>query len=403
MLKPRNLLEKELSALFGNLEDTKQKQEYYQILEQEYNLPIDISSDIITMRKYLSEYNEFILYLITTVVTPDKIKTYYTPREIEAYSGQKYHRVKISTQLDLPMFAVTEDQWIGVSDVQFLMRLREAQAINYNADTQRALKAVIRGENVVYEPSVNYHAVEEIAESYAQNTFIPNTISLNINIDDETTELTFEDNVLHIKNFKYFDIFDGYHRYLGMARNFDKNHDFNYPIELRITNFSVTKAQHFIWQEDHKTKMKKVDVAALDKYNSGNMVADRLNKDPECNLYNLINLKNGLVHAGLLSIAINRCYFNTRTKIERKDIIKVSKIIKTQLNTFTDEYDQYLDKKWNRYETWLIIFGIYNNYSPVQIKAAIDKISNEQKKLLENADDLKNKQLRLMEEIYDGE
>lgn len=53
MLKPRHLLEKELTLLFENLEDTKIKQDYYKELEEEFNIPIDMSSDIISVRKYL--------------------------------------------------------------------------------------------------------------------------------------------------------------------------------------------------------------------------------------------------------------------------------------------------------------------------------------------------------------
>jgi hypothetical protein len=64
LLKQRQLLEKELAAIFSNFEDTKQKQEYYKELESRFNIPIDMSSDIISMRKYLSEYNEFVLFAI---------------------------------------------------------------------------------------------------------------------------------------------------------------------------------------------------------------------------------------------------------------------------------------------------------------------------------------------------
>lgn len=400
MLKPRHLLEKELTLLFENLEDTKIKQDYYKELEEEFNIPIDMSSDIISVRRYLSEYNEFILFAVTSVINKRKVSTYFTPREIENYTGQKYKRKKINPRMDLPMFAVADDQWIGASDAQFLMMLRESQAINYNADTQRALEVLTNGGKTIYRPSVDYTAVKEIAEAFAEEQFVPNTISLNINLDDEQTELIFKDNILHIRNFTAFDIFDGYHRYLAMATNYDRDHNWNYPIELRITNFSVSKARQFIYQEDHKTKMKRVDVAAFDQYNPGNIITERLNKDPEFNLYNMINLKDGLIHSGLFSIGINRCYFNKRNKVDRRDIIAKSKIIKSRLNDFTDEYNEYLDRKWKKYEIWTIIYGIYKNHSLVDIHTAIEKVD---KKILDTADDLKNKQLTMIKEVYGDE
>ena len=400
MLKQRQLLEKELAAIFSNFEDTKQKQEYYKELESRFNIPIDMSSDIISMRKYLSEYNEFVLFAITSVIDENKIKLYFTEREIEMYSNQTYKIPRIAPQLHIPMFRVADDQWIGVTDVHFLMALRGSQAINYNSNTQRALEAVVRGKKVVYIPSVDYRAVNEIAEAYAENRFIPNTISLNIDVDDEDTELIFEDNVLHIRKFKSFDIFDGYHRYLAMARNYDADHDFNYPVELRITNFSVTKAKQFIWQEDHKTKMKKVDAASFDQYNAGNIIVDRLNKDPDFNLYDRVNLSDGLIHSGLLSIAINRYYFNTRNKVDRKDIIKVFKNLKAALNQFTEEYDKYLEKRWEKYEIWTIVYGIYTGHPMPEISQAIKNYNNEQIRIINKSSDLMKKQKDIIKEVY---
>ena len=49
-----------------------------------------MSSDIISMRKYLSEYNEFVLFAIASVIDENKIKLYFTEREIEMYSNQTY-------------------------------------------------------------------------------------------------------------------------------------------------------------------------------------------------------------------------------------------------------------------------------------------------------------------------
>ena len=85
-----------------------------------------MSSDIITLRKNLSEYNEFILFAITSIVKPDQIKKWFTDREIKNYSKQKLKTSKIKFPIKLKMFEVTPDQWIGVSSAQFLMKLRDA-------------------------------------------------------------------------------------------------------------------------------------------------------------------------------------------------------------------------------------------------------------------------------------
>lgn len=382
MLKPRHELENWLMRLFANIEDKKEKQNFCMQLEEVYNIPIDMSLDIISMRKDLSEYNEFILFAIVSIVAEHKVKSYFTEREINNYQGQKFKATKIKFPIRIKMIQVDKDQWIGATSAQFLMKLRDAQYINYNADTQRALEAMLKNGHVIYRPSVVYNSVKDISRAYKNKEFIPNTISLNINPDDEDAEFEYNEEELEfvIKTLHHFDIFDGYHRYLGMSDNYDRDKTFDYPMELRITNFSVGKAKQFIFQEMHQNKMRKINANTYDQYNPGNMVIERLNEDPKCNLYNNINLKNGIVNAGELSEIVNFMYFNTTNKIERKDIIRVSKELKTSINEFTEEYEEYLTKKWNRVEIRIIIYGIYNEIEPRKIIKVINQ-SNIDKKI----------------------
>lgn len=395
MLKPREELEKKLiSQFFVTSRDDKQKQ--YLELEEQYNIPIDMAANIFNSIKDLSGYNEFILYAITATIKPRLVSTYFTDREIATYSNQRLVNTKIKFPIKLKMFEVTPDQWIGVSDAQFLMKLRDAQFINYNADTQRALEIMLNNGREIARPSVEYKAVNEIADSYGDSSFIPNTISLNINQDDENADFEFEDDVLTIKSITAFDIFDGYHRYLGMSRNYDKDKRFNYPTELRITNFSVSKAKQFIWQEDHKTKMKKISADTYDQRNPGNILIDRLNTDSTCNLYNQIDLKGGLINAGELSLIVNRVYFGNKQKVERKDIIMAAKELKQKLNDFTEENEQYLGRKWKKFETLIIVNGLYENYDNEKIISIIDGISDNNKAILNSAQHIRKKELDIL-------
>ena len=258
---------------------------------------------------------------------------------------------------------------------------------------------MVSGGKEIYRPSVDYKAVNQITEAYAERKFIPNTISLNISLDDEDIDLSFKDNILTIKNLKAFDIFDGYHRYLAMGINYDKDHDFDYPTALRITNFSINKAKQFIFQEDHKTKMKRVDAASFDQFNPGNLVIERLNTDPAFDLRNSIDIKGGKIHAGILSAALNRWYFNTKRKIERKDIIRVTRDIKQQLNDFVEVNEEYLDKKWEKFEIWTIVYGLYKQATPEEIMSAINKLTEEQIEYL-SRDNIQMKQENLIKEVY---
>ena len=86
---------------------------------------------------------------------------------------------------------------------------------------------------------MNNKAVSEIAYAYEHNEFIPNTLTFNIPMETNFDFYYDEDScTLIINSLPYFDISDGYHRYVAMCRERDVNPSFNIPWELRIINFS---------------------------------------------------------------------------------------------------------------------------------------------------------------------
>ena len=401
MKKNRTDLEKYLIKKICAENNTYYFQQKYIELESEFNIPINMSSDIMSLRKDISEYNEFILFAITKVVDDKKIGEYFTDKEIEMYANGKYTPDKIKFPIELQMLKVADDQYIGVTSAQFLMQLREAQLINYNADTQRALRIVYNGGKTVFRPYINASAVKEIKQAYADKTFIPNTISLNINLDDEKADYHYYEKTctFKINSLTAFDLFDGYHRYLGMAGNYDKDDQFDYPMELRITLFSVGKAKQFIFQEDHKTKMRKVESSTFDQYDAGNIIVNRLNSDPENYLNGNINLQDGLINSGILGQTIDKLWFK-KTKPDRKEIIEVTKTIKTKLNMFLDAQDRYVEKKWQPHEIIIIFYGFSHNYSNEQIMNAIHNISKDNVIAIDRIQNPTAKVLNMVKEVY---
>ena len=177
MLKDRRQLENELTKYLVGIDKTKivnrkLQQQWYTQLSGEYNIPMVDSSDYLSLRKDLSGATEFVLYAITNVVKADLVDKYFSKKDIDLYKGQKLKVENIKTTFRLPMIKVADDQYIGVTSVKFLMQLREDRLINYNANTQRVLVAMLVGENVIYRPYVNNYAVQEIADAFKQNVFI---------------------------------------------------------------------------------------------------------------------------------------------------------------------------------------------------------------------------------------
>jgi hypothetical protein len=174
-----------------------------------------MSTDIMSQRKDLSEYNEFILYAVTNVVKPEEVNKFFTESEIKLYDGKKYDTSTIQFPLKLHLIKITDEQYIGKTTAQFLMQLREKQLINYNAETQRVLRIMLKGGTKILRPYVDSKAVSEIEEYYADRIFIPNMITLNINLDDEKADYHYDEKeeILKISDISSFDIVDGYHRY----------------------------------------------------------------------------------------------------------------------------------------------------------------------------------------------
>lgn len=300
------------------------------------------------------------------------------------------------------LIKITDEQYIGKTSARFLMQLREKQLINYNADTQRALRIMLKGGQKILRPYIDSKAVSEIDESYSEGIFIPNMITLNINMDDEKAEYVYneKDEMLIISDITAFDIVDGYHRYLGMSRNYDRDNNWDYPMMLQVSNFSVGRAKQMIFQENHKTKMKEIDSSTYDQYNAGNMVVNRLNTDTDCYINGKINLSDGIVNSGILSQVINRLYFPN--KPERREIISVSKNIQQKINKFLENADVYIERKWEVYETIIIIYGIYSDQSSNQIINAINNISQDDIEVLNRVKDINNKTLQILKEVYNN-
>ena len=217
----------------------------------------------------LDEY--FKLFVLTVVTMNDRLAEFFTETEINTYKNQK-----IEKSDDFPLvFDVVEianDQWIGRVTVKELMKLRNLHLVNYNANTQRALRRVTINGVEQFKIFINAKAKNAIKESLETRAYIPNTITLNI---PEDADYSFKGNKLTINEINHFDIIDGYHRYCAIQELYDLNHDFDYNIELRLVCFTEEKAKRFIWQEDQKTKMRKIDSERMNTSSLSNQFCDR--------------------------------------------------------------------------------------------------------------------------------
>lgn len=221
------------------------------------------------------------------------------------------------------------------------MKFRDAQLINYNENAQRAMKKVVEGNDVFYQISLNKKAVEGIKESFNNNTYISNTITLNIPVDGE---FIYNGEELVITKLEHFDILDGYHRYIAMSEITNINPDFDYTMELRIVSFTDEKARQFIWQEDQKTKMKKIDSDAFNQNTYSNQIIGMLNESAL--LRGIFNI-HGIIDSSMANRMLSITFFNKNRKYSRKELVDVKKYIVHCFEALLEECSDVLDREWD--------------------------------------------------------
>lgn len=338
--------------------------------KEHYSIPRGITSDYLTFRASLEEASEFILFCLLDSITKitDKgssvIHRYYNEQEIKTYQNARFEVDKIKFPLKFKVVQIADDQWIGKIDFDMLMKLRSAQLINYNENAQRTMQKIIKGGKEVWKIALNKNAVKEIESMYERGIYIPTPFTLNIQEDDSKFYYDEENCTLVVKSIKAFDIADGYHRYVAACRVTDRIPGFNYTMELRIVNFSEEKAKQFIFQENQKTKMKKVDSDAMNTYKSSNTVAKRLNDSYQSNIQGLIGMNQSVINMADLSGLIHYFYFKgyTRKIEEEKEVmVNVTKELTENFNMLT-EYDTRFLKGPYSYKQLTAIMCVFNYF-----------------------------------------
>lgn len=333
-------LSREIKKSIGNKNVMRERADH---MLSEYNIPIDVSTDVLTTRVDVCDASTPLLFALLMTIDKNKSSLYFTDTEAKTLEKQVLKETKPSFPIKWDMVEVSDDQWIGKITVQDLMKLRDARLIKYNENTQRTLKRVINNGFEYYQIAINRNAVNAIINSYNSDAYIPNTITLNI---PETTDFKYENGKLIIKDIEAFDILDGYHRYIAMSNIYNVNKKFDYSMELRVVCFSEEKARQFIWQEDQKTKMSKMDSDSFNQNNPANQVINLINQSTL--LKNVISRNTSAINAGLASSMIDRLYFNTNKVINRKMIVEAKDKLIKRLTALIDSDPGIFDVKWDR-------------------------------------------------------
>jgi hypothetical protein len=350
MLKSENLLYQKLNNRFKlGLSHKKLLSHWVSYAKEKYDMPEKISTDYLTLRKDIFGSSPFVYFILADAVLPEyELREYFTETEIKELSKTKWHTEKIEFPLRFSMIKVNDEQFIGSISVKTLMLLKDAQLINYNENAQRTMTHIVRGDIEYYQISLNKEAVSAIMNSYENDLYIPNVVTLNLPEDADY----YYDNKkkeLVIRSTEYLDILDGYHRYIAMSKITSLNPDFDYEMELRIVQFQDDKAKRFIWQEDQKTKMKKVESEAFNTSKASNKIVSRLNNDPSFILSGKISRNNGQINASELSNVIDAVYFKGVKKSEETKVILDATVkLKNGMEILMEQHPDMAERIWDK-------------------------------------------------------
>lgn len=372
----REDLEEYAEKLFAKSEvvrDKNSRRKLYDELIDKFGIDVSIADDMITFKKDIKEFTSFQIFCVLWFLDRKSLSKFFTESEINALSKEKIVKEKVTFPLVIDnMVQISEDQWIGKTTLQMLMKWRDAQLLNYDENEQRALRRVKFGNIEVFKPYVNGKSVTEIRASMENGSYIPDTITLNM---PDGSEYEYENGKLTIFSLPngMFNLDDGYHRYLAMSQIHDFNKEFDFPMELRIVNFENTKATSFIFQQDQKTKMKKINSDTYDINSIPNRVVTRINNDRlGCNITGMIGRNNAKIDMGVLSRCISYFYIKEKPNKEEemKYIIALQNELTSKFNAITSQDQIFLGK----YSDAMILATIYVFASDIPVEKYAESI-----------------------------
>lgn len=311
-------------------------------VNKKFGFPIGMVSDIVTQRVDMQDALEVLLFAIASVAEV-KVSYYFSEREIKEYSQYKYqaNSLKFPFTFASQMVEIKPDeQYIGRTSVKELMQLRDAQIINYNANTQRTMTLKRGNDYEYYKITLNRKAVDQISELLQKKDFIPNTLTFNLSPE---TDFTYKNGKLTINEQVPFDILDGYHRYIAMSNLYNLDETFDYPMEIRILFLSEENAKQFIYQEDQRTPLSKADSNAMNKNDAGVKVCRFVKQK----LGNEIVSQQGIINETLLVKLIDLLYIKNNTTYERSKLISIANEIVSIIEDTAMDIPELLDTKWS--------------------------------------------------------
>lgn len=364
----RGKIDKQLETLLASyVTNPKTAQAIMKLAFQKYSLPFFRTLTILNLDASMEELNDLEIFWILDCLRETIPKAnidltkWFTEIEIKEYGRAKYKENVVEFPLILPMIQVTDTQWIGKIMASELIVWR-GSILRYNKNIQRRIRTIVN-KNVTYGQITVFHkAISSIVGLLNSKRFIPNAITLNIGEDEIDFYYDEVEKNLVINKLDHFDLVDGYHRLIALSKAKEADPNFDYPMELRITNFSEDVADQLIWQEEQRNIMPKTAIESYNMDDTANKITRRINENTACNFSGAIT-RGGLIDASVFSDAINECFLTGMTEEEKRvSLARIPKDVIQSLNLLTEADSSLLTKRFTVLEIRLLVYCCYKFY-----------------------------------------
>lgn len=342
-------------------EPREKKIEHQQNLLNNFNIPTEISNDIMSLREtILSKYDDIIL--IAFSIEFGFAREFFKEKEIEEYSKQKYHEIVLEYPIRLDAVKITPNQYVCCISVTNLIEMFKSGKIKYNTNAQRAVKKISLSNGIEYTTfDVNTKSVQEIAQLLIDHQFVRNTITLRSNgiilYDQKKKEITINED-------SDYDIIDGYHRLQGMvtAQQLSADSVKDEAFEVRIVDFDDIVVSRFIKQENKRNKINYINERTLKLKDGSTDIYDKLRMSGE--LTYIFQKKDIIIDKNVACMAISGIYFrHDEVKKSLEDIETTYREIKKGLISYLDYNMEYFNNPLSMQEILCLFVAISMNKS----------------------------------------
>lgn len=272
---------------------------------------------------------------------------YFTSKEIKIAERQDFspedEKIEFPIVLDNVLQLDTED-YITIMPIKYVIKMYNSNLLEYNFETQRNARFVRKHDKIVQIPFINPKSVKEIAEHVLNNTFLPDTITLNVlaGSGKEVEEVVYDAKKKQLVIYESeIDILDGFNRLNGFMNALKKDPEIDLNIQVAIKNYNTRKAQAYVAQINTINKMDKSHLKALKADRYSDFITKELQRDSDLKgkiSQTSIPQADQLVSYAVLSDAIDQ-EFELTTKKEAMDLAQyLTKFFDYLIGSFPDEF-----------------------------------------------------------------